>query len=926
MKRWRRALATELGYDPGAALDEPRRVLALLRVFGATRRLADLCMKHPRATAIAVMEGPGPVLVEAARDITDLEGGIGGGETLHGALAPIKARADIAIGIAEIQGGWSAAEASAARTDLAERLIECALSWLLRGAINRGELACEMNDGIAKGVFVLAGGDAAHEDLTPNGPLETVIVYDPDSMEISDDSAIKRMTERAFVRVGAEFRDALEGKSGDYSIFGLRTPLGDGVNGQGLVESRARIMTLADNQEGADLANWLATARIIAGDRTSGGHFLEEIEAIVWPEKATGEVSTSIPKLKGKAASMAVSNVSDHSNDPRIPFRKAAIALRLSLGAQRPIFRTASTREAFTMAGQSGVISAPLAARLCDGLDLASGIVARTQMISGGQTMMTEEASEKEALATLLGYTNFSTLDTVLKGAIADATNAAKRLSEGPHSDFQPFRNPEASSAADEDVTETGDDGEKLLDLGFLGGETLSDSVDNWANLCGLDNKARFSTIAPGLLTALGETQHPDEAARLFDTFIRTVSDRETRLAEINENTTLRDSMIDAFGMFGAVVAPLTETAEGCEQIIEERGIETPASGSEFIARFPAPKDANLEQTRQWRRENIARIGLFAASGDMTFDTAADALRIIDETTLADIFNRIAKEKKAEGLTLFTFDGAARGVPGYAIPIGFVNEQDNPFAEECARSIIDALSNLGDGLFAINPDVSHRPGGSGGPLAPGIEQFKTYIQSEAVANDTMLLARGRVIAGPDERTTKAIRTAVANPRRADILFRDLDRARMQRIRRDRSESLWDFDSIEGGLQDTNLIISTLIYRHAAAQPGIQTANAVDALELLTRAGLVSADVTSSLNAALGFWTRLAILKAFSDWSGPQRDPARKRFGRLIAQAAEVERLAAVQPLMRGYADEVTRLYAQLVLGRPSLGLVASSAR
>ncbi|MEO0400505.1 MAG: hypothetical protein AAF224_13915 [Pseudomonadota bacterium] len=902
-RRWRRALAAELGYDPGASLDEPRRMLALLRVFGATKRLADLCMKYPRAAAVALMEGPGPVLVEAARDLSDLDGGIGGGEALYGALAPIKARADIAVGIAEIQGGFSAADAAAARADLAERLIECALAWLLRGAVNRGELAIEADDGVAKGVFALAGGDAAHEDLTPNGPLELVVVYDPDAMALSKDSAVKRMAERAFVRIGAELRETFEGKSGDHAIFTLRTPLGDGVNGQGFVESKARLTADAENPENTRITNWLATTRLIGGDRTAGGAFLESIEAIVWPTDRPISTAT---------------DVNQNSDDPRAPFQAVANTLRRTLGAQRPIFRTASTRETLEMAGTSGILSQGLAARLAAGLNLAAGIVSRAQMIHGGLVLGPTSPDERTALATLLRFNDADTLDVVLKGAHADAANAATHLAEGPHADFLPYRNPTANADIDDD-----DDGEKLQDLGFLSGAELTQDVDAWAALCGDAEAKRFAEIAPGLLTAFGETQYPDDAARLFDQFVRTLNERDTPLKDIAENDKLQNAITNAFGMFGAAVEPLTQDGALCEQLIDDRGDETPTTGGEFVNRYPIPKDASLEQTKAWRTQNIARVALFAAGGDMCFNAAADALAAIQETTIASAFQAVAAEKKAEGLTLFTYDGAARGVPGYGAPIGFVSEEDNPFAEDAARAVVDALSGLGEGPFVFSPDVSHRPGGAGGALAPTVKQFKSYIQSEAVASDTMLLARGRVVAGPDKMTTKAIRTAVSNPRRADVLFRDLDRARTQRIRRDRSDSLWDFDWIEGGIQDTNLIISTLIYRHAAAQPAVQTADAAEALDLLTRAGLISAEVSGTLKASLSFWTRLAVLRAFSGWAGPKRDPVRKRFATLIARSAEVEHFAAVHPLMRGYADEVSRLYAQLVLGRPSLGLVAN---
>jgi glutamine synthetase adenylyltransferase len=247
--------------------------------------------------------------------------------------------------------------------------------------------------------------------------------------------------------------------------------------------------------------------------------------------------------------------------------------------------------------------------------------------------------------------------------------------------------------------------------------------------------------------------------------------------------------------------------------------------------------------------------------------------------------------------------------------------------EAFARTFMDALDELGDGFFAIAPDVSHRPGGVAGGLAPDVAAFKSYVQSEAVAYDQILLARARVIAGTEKAQTAAsaaLRTAVAQPRRMEILFRDLDRARAQRLRRDKSASEWDFDQTEGGLHDVELIISTLIYRNAAAQPGIQDADVYSALDILARAGALPANVAETLKAARAFWTRLAAARALARWSDPHREPVRSRFAALLARAAQVEKFAQVRPIMRGYADEVGRLYAQLVLGRPALSLVASA--
>lgn len=900
--RWRRALAESLGQDPGATLDEPRRMLAMLKIFGSTRRLADLCFKYPVFAGQAFLEGPSQVLAEVARDLTALNGGVGGPDALYNALSPIKNRADIAIAIAEISGQWTTGEATAARADLAERIVETALAWLVRVSVNRGELPVTLEDGGAKGVFALAGGDFAHEDLAPYGPLDVLVVYDAAAF----DGPAQRMAERAFVRIGAEFREAFEGKPGDYPLYSVRTPLGNGVNGAGYVESAARVLAALNNPQQNPAKRWLASSRVVAGDRRAGGEFLEAAEEIIWSK---GEMLGD----NGRAELLRL------SDDPRHVFRAAANLLRWSLGRSRAIFRTASAREVFKRASEAGAVASDVAARLSVGAEFAQMIVSRAQAMKGAAAFSAATPDEQGALASLCGYADYNSLAAARDGAIADARNALVRLLEGPRADFARFRSAERNP----------DDVDKLEDLGFRNGANLSSMIDGWAELCATGGDTRFSEIAPGLLTAFGETQHPDEAVRLFDRILR-LEESSARKIHTSTRAGVRDGLVDALGCFGGAIEPLIETADACSALFEPRGAETPKSGREWLARHGSPNArAGAGVIAAWRREQIGRVALCAAAGDMGFDAASSALEAIQTVTLQKLFDAALRDSDAAAeISLHVFDGPARGIPGYATPIGFMSGSPAGEAQEkIARAFVDSLGGLGEGVFALTPDVSHRPGGISGPLAPEAAQLKSYIQSEAVAHDQILISRARVIAGPEKAqaaATSALRGAVSNPKRAEILLRDLDRARAQRLRRDRAGSPWDLEQSEGGLFDVELIISTLIYRHAGAQPALQSSPPADALDHMARAGIINVEVAETLKGARAFWTRLAAARALGRWSDPQREPVRPRFAALLARAAEVDSFTQVRPIMRGYAEEVTRLYSQLVLGRPSAGLVASA--
>lgn len=912
MTRWRRAVSDAMGQDPGAPLDQPDRRLLMLRVFGATRRLSELCVTHPAAAAMTLIDGPSPVLAEAARDLTGLERGVGGPDALHAALAPLKNRADMAIALAELGGQWSVADATAARVDFAERLVETALQWLVRAAVKRGELTVEDSDNFMRGVFVAAGSDFAHEDLAPYGPLDLIILYDEKVFA----GPAARGADRVFVRIGAEIREAFEGKPGEYPLFSLRTPLGSGVGGAGYADSVARVHATADGPQSQALKTWLATARIVAGDRIAGGKFLEDIEGLVWGGKPilTDELRDALEK---------------DSADPRAVFRRVADLCRLAIGGARPVFRTASAGEIFETAAKSRALGQDTARRLIAGEELAHIAVSRAQMMKGNAALDVEREDEKNALATLCGYSGHDALQAVLNGARVDARNTLRLLTRGPQEEVAKYR------ATDENP----EDADKLEDLGFLNGVSLSVAVDEWARSAAADgDEARFSELAPGLLTEFGETQNPNGAVRRFDALLANAAKDKDVFSLVGENAPQRDSLVDAFGCFGEAIAPLTESEAGAECFFEKSGVETPQSGREWLARFTPPdisKGKDIEELSLWRRESIARIAFNAASGATSFDAAAEALDAIHIRALSDIFDvarkTAPKDERGAGdkIALHVFDSAGPHLPGAATHLGFIAKE--PLGDEgeaFARRYLAMLSDMGEGVFAIAPDTLHRPSGVAGALAPDLTSFKSYVQSEAVAHDQIMLARGRVIAGSNkiaEEARDALHSAVAGSRRADILFRDLDRARAQRMRRERPTSEWDIDRLEGGRLDVELVISTLIYKFASAHPVVQETSADEALDFMGRSSLIPEETAQSLKSARAFWARLQLVRSLGQWTDPVRAPVRRRFGNMIARAAGVEKFDQVRPLMRGYADDVTRHYAQLVLGRPALSIVAQAA-
>ena len=252
---------------------------------------------------------------------------------------------------------------------------------------------------------------------------------------------------------------------------------------------------------------------------------------------------------------------------------------------------------------------------------------------------------------------------------------------------------------------------------------------------------------------------------RLFDSLLRGADPDTDVYSLVLENAQQRDALIDAFGCFPAAVLPLVESSDSAQAFFERHGPETPQSGVEWLMRFPPPPvtpETPPSLFADWRRQTIARIALDLAARATPFDAAAEAMHEMHLRSIAGLFDlarATASEKEAdagEKIALHVFESAGPHLPGAATHLGFIaSGKLGESGEAFTRRYLNMLDDMGDGLFALAPDISHRPQGVSGQLAPDLKSFKTYVQSEAVAYDQIMLARARVIAGEKKIADKA---------------------------------------------------------------------------------------------------------------------------------------------------------------------------
>ncbi|MEM6852614.1 MAG: hypothetical protein AAF527_12855, partial [Pseudomonadota bacterium] len=493
LAQWRRNAARSGPERVQQLLRDSRRRTALMQVFGAAPYLGEVCLVYPNAVFQALTDGPAAVISEAARDLSALKRASGGADALYESLRPLKQRCDLAIGLGELSGEWGLAEAAAARTDVAERMAEAALRWLSRAAYRRGEAqAGTGNDGDGDstlGIFVLAGRRFAHGEISYFGPIDILVLYDAETLR----SAGVNAPERTFMRIGAELRQALEGPPGERALYAATAPAVTGLAGAPLVCSVTDAAQAMAQETAEPLRAWFATSRVVAGDRHAGGAFLESLSERLWEGATTAQAIRAGADDKGFA------------HDPDAAFERLAQISRLALGRRRPVFRAASTRTVFETMGEVGALDPAQTERLAVASDFSQLARGRSQLITGQSGLASDPESHAAGLAHLCGFPDADGFSAVLAGARAEAANALTAV-EGEGSIFSGDGGEPFDLGA-----ETPYDVSKLEDLGFRDGAAITGLIDQWigAHAGETETPPRFSELAPGLLTAFGETQKP---------------------------------------------------------------------------------------------------------------------------------------------------------------------------------------------------------------------------------------------------------------------------------------------------------------------------------------------------------------------------------------------------------------------------------
>ncbi|MCH8616225.1 bifunctional [glutamine synthetase] adenylyltransferase/[glutamine synthetase]-adenylyl-L-tyrosine phosphorylase [Sphingomonas sp. SM33] len=789
-----------------AALDRAREFSPFLReAAAALPQLADLFVEQGSVSAI-----------EAAVAVR--------GDTVEAELRRQRLGLALTVAFGDLAGELSFEEATGALSDFADSAIERALA----AALNERVPGCEV-----KGITALALGKLGSRELNYSSDVDLLLLFDPETMprrERDDPS-------EAAVRVGKRMIELLQKRTGDGYVVRVDLRLRPSPEVTPIVlPVNAAISHYESSALPWERAAFIR-ARVCAGDRTLGEHFLQSIKPFVWRRSLDFGVIEEVREISAR--------IRDHYAQgaqlgPGFDLKRGRGGIReveffaqiqqMIHGGRDPAVREPATLDALDALQRTGKIGADDAAALAEAYRLFRTIEHRVQMIDDAQThLLPLDRSALDQVAHLHELPDGDALIELLRPHVERTETLFNSLA--------PDR--EGRLSNDEDKL-----AEELRTLGFDNPDVAMRRIHDWRS-----GKARslrspaaltaFEGMLPGLLREIATGPDPERALNRFADIIERLSSGINlyRLLEARPQLARHLALILAHAPpLGDMLAARPDLLDG---LIDESSFSLPPEPDVLSERLLSAMageayDRALDRTRRQVNERRFALGvtLIAAHADPLdvaigySDVAESAVVALAELATDELARTYGRVPGAELiiLALGRFGGRALthasdldiiylyDAPPGAMSDGAKSVSATDYFNRLANRVTAALSvsTAVGGLYDV--DTRLRPQGSEGMLAVSLEGFVDYQRGEAWTWEHMALCRARPIYGSAQKREKirqAIHSILADRGDKAKIRADAAKMRDEMARHKRPSGPLDIKLGPGGLVDLEFAVHTL---------------------------------------------------------------------------------------------------------------------
>jgi len=420
-------------------------------------------------------------------------------------------------------------------------------------------------------------------------------------------------------------------------------------------------------------------------------------------------------------------------------------------------------------------------------------------------------------------------------------------------------------------------------------------NVDHWLGFQALRSPRAveiFRRVWPMLKDRLDRTTHPDEALAHFESFLSGLPAGVQLFSLFEANPQLLDLVVDVvdtapvLGQYLAHNAGVFDAVIGGQFFSDWPGHD--GLVADLTARLNAIEDyeKKLDETRVWQREWHFRVGVHLLRGLIDADTSGQQYADIAGAAVAGLWPAVVAQ-------FATKHGAPPGRGAIVLAMGSLGAErlnatsdldlivifdggqteasDGPrplptrtYFARLTQALVTAISAPTAEGRLYEVDMRLRPSGKQGPVATGLEAFRTYQTTEAWTWEHLALTRARPLVGDASlmADVEAVRSDVlARPRDGQSILADVADMRDRLGKAKPASHVLDARNGPGRLQDIELLAQTACLLSGSGERKLpkQLSSLPEIL------GIEHSDMRALQSAADLFWTvqarRMLILGA-----------------------------------------------------------------
>lgn len=359
-----------------------------------------------------------------------------------------------------------------------------------------------------------------------------------------------------------------------------------------------------------------------------------------------------------------------------------------------------------------------------------------------------------------------------------------------------------------------------------------------------------------------------------------------------------------------AVVAASRSLTELC--VRDERAIDVLAD----LERRPLlDAEVDVDALHRWKRLELLRIAARDLVGRDELPATGAALAAM----AADVFGAACTIVRAADLAVIGMGKLGGCELNYAsdVDVMFVGSD-----ERAARRVMD----VGRTCFRIDADL--RPEGRNGPLVRSLESYEAYWERWAETWEFQALLKARPVAGSADLGRRFVAAADERLWTRPFSADDLRAVRSMKARAEGELARKGLSEREvkrgrGGIRDVEFSVQLLQLVHGRHDTALRSANTLEALTELARAGYVGSDDARSLGVAYRFLRavehRLQLVDEQQVHAVPTDTSARSRLARVMGyrDRADATALDQLDDALRRHQATVRPIHERLFF-RPLL--------